>query len=325
MDKAHIKASSDIEKIESYQYQLIEKKFSFLLESYSNTAEHEQAVYKINSLMKQGVTEDEIFSSFTGFRFPLPHCIAFASGKGGVGKSMLATNTAVYYANTGKKVLLFDADYGLSNANIYLNFRTEKSLLDFFLSGDPEDALEIIRPNLHYVHTGSGDLKLTDLKEHEFIRIRKMLLTLAGKYDVIILDCSPGIGRGIIQTLSMGARTVLVTSTQSSAITDTYALLKVLCQTIINPHCGIVVNMARSINEAENAFQRISLCAKKFLKRDIDFLGIVPYSFKISQSLNNRKPIVSMYPTDIRSGKRIIDLAKKLFSSIENEKMQRSK
>ena len=313
---AQLNISVNQGKIEPFRYQLIEKKFSFLLRSFPDAQSREQTIHKIHSYLDEGFSEEKIFSLFTGYQFPLKHCITFASGKGGVGKSMLAVNTSVYFSRTGKKVLLFDADFGLSNAHIYLNFKTGKSLMDYFLSGKPEDAVETITPNLDYIHTGSGDLKLADLDEHEFTRIRKMLMSLAGKYDVIVLDCSPGIGKDVIQTLLIGSQSILVTTPQISSITDTYALIKVLCQARVSPSIGIAVNMSRSVNEAEQAFQKISLCAKRFLHLNIDYLGNIFYSIKISESLNRRTPVVNIYPSDLRSGRRITLLAQKILTRI---------
>ena len=144
-EKPQMNFSVKKENIEPYQYQLIEKKFSFLLRSFPEESSRDSTVHKIHSFLQQGHSEENICGMFLGRQFPLSNCVAFASGKGGVGKSMLAVNTAVSYCARGKKVLLFDADYGLSNAHIYLNFRTSKSLLDYFLSGDPEDGLEVDR------------------------------------------------------------------------------------------------------------------------------------------------------------------------------------
>ncbi|MBN1522180.1 MAG: AAA family ATPase [Candidatus Aureabacteria bacterium] len=306
-------------KIEPYQYQIIEKKFSNLLSSINDDSDRDKAVLRIHSYLHEGLSEERIFSMFTGQSFPLPHCLAFASGKGGVGKSMLSVNTAVFFSKIGKRVLLFDADYGLSNAHIYLNFRTKKSLLDFFLSGDPEDAVEKISSRLDYIHTGSGELKLVDMDEYEFTRIRKMLMTIARRYDVIIMDCSPGIGKDVIQTLLVGTQSIMVTTPQVSSITDTYALIKVLCQARMHPRVNVVVNMARSVQEADQAFQRISLCTERFLKLPVEYLGNLFYSSKISQSLNERTPVIEMYPLDTRSGARIIQLAQNLFSRIKKD------
>jgi len=114
-----------------------------------------------------------------------------------------------------------------------------------------------------------------------------------------------------------------VTTPQISSITDTYALIKVLCQARVDPCIGIAVNMSRSVNEAQQAFQKISLCAKRFLHQNIDYLGNIFYSIKISESLNRRTPVVNIYPSDLRSGRRIALLAQKILTRISLKAYQK--
>ncbi|MBQ1843701.1 MAG: P-loop NTPase, partial [Lachnospiraceae bacterium] len=47
--------------------------------------------------------------------------ITVTSGKGGVGKSNLAVNLAVNFTKMGKKVIIFDADFGLANVEVMFN------------------------------------------------------------------------------------------------------------------------------------------------------------------------------------------------------------
>ena len=56
--------------------------------------------------------------------------IAITSGKGGVGKTTLSVNIALELARRGKKVVVFDADFGLANVEVMLGIRPQYNLLD---------------------------------------------------------------------------------------------------------------------------------------------------------------------------------------------------
>jgi Mrp family chromosome partitioning ATPase len=58
-------------------------------------------------------------------------CVAFASGKGGTGKSFLATNVAIALHRAGKRVALVDCDFGLANAHLLLGVHPRHTLQHF--------------------------------------------------------------------------------------------------------------------------------------------------------------------------------------------------
>ena len=86
--------------------------------------------------------------------------ISFTSGKGGVGKTNIATNMALLLAASGKKVLLLDADFGLANVDILMNIQTENNILDFFLHKcSLEETIykyKGLEDNFHIIPVGSG-------------------------------------------------------------------------------------------------------------------------------------------------------------------------
>ena len=59
---------------------------------------------------------------------PMTKSIAVSGGKGGVGKTLIATNLASYLAKQGKRTLLIDADFGMANANILFGKNTNRSI-----------------------------------------------------------------------------------------------------------------------------------------------------------------------------------------------------
>ena len=54
-----------------------------------------------------------------------PRVITVSSGKGGVGKTNIAINLAIAFAEIGKKVVVMDADLGLANVNVILGIIPE--------------------------------------------------------------------------------------------------------------------------------------------------------------------------------------------------------
>ena len=138
--------------------------------------------------------------------------IAVASGKGGVGKSVITANVAAGIAMSGKRVLIVDADIGLRSQDALLSLenRVVYDLLDLS-RGEclPEEA---ILPSEKY-----SSLYLLPAAQFERVKalsadkFRKLLSSLREHYDYIFIDCPAGIERGFRMVLKAGVdETVLV-------------------------------------------------------------------------------------------------------------------
>jgi len=70
--------------------------------------------------MQPGILDPQLKAFDGGVGPSRTQVITVTSGKGGVGKTNVVANTAIALAQTGKRVLVLDADLGLGNVDILL-------------------------------------------------------------------------------------------------------------------------------------------------------------------------------------------------------------
>ena len=109
--------------------------------------------------------------------------LAFVSGKGGVGKTSLAVNSAINLALMGFKVAVLDTDFGLSNANIMMGVKTENTISEF-LSGSCmfEDVIYNSHGGVKLIPGGSGTLDTLNLDTEQRWKIIRSLDVLENEY-----------------------------------------------------------------------------------------------------------------------------------------------
>ena len=139
-------------------------------------------------------------------------CFAIASGKGGVGKSVLTANLAAVLAMNGTRVLIIDADIGLRSQDALLGLenRVVYDLIDVSRNECvPEQAILACEsvPSLHLLPAAQFE-RAKALEPRKFAKI---IRTLRGHYDYIFVDCPAGIERGLRNVLNAGMdETILV-------------------------------------------------------------------------------------------------------------------
>ena len=153
--------------------------------------------------------------------------IPIASGKGGVGKSLLAANLAVALGQGGKRVVLVDLDLGASNLHLVIGQRPGIASLGTWFSGKT-DFKDIIQPtdyqNVYFIAGGSQIPDLTSLKYNQKIRLIRNLKNI--NCDYLILDLGAGTHQFILDMFLLSPQGLIVSAPAVTATLNGYLFLK---------------------------------------------------------------------------------------------------
>ncbi len=153
--------------------------------------------------------------------------IPIASGKGGVGKSLLSANLAIALGQAGKKVILSDLDLGASNLHLVLGHPSPKAGLGTFLAGTSkfEDILQKTDyPNVYFIPGDSEIPGLTSLKAAQKQDLLRKLQRADADY--LILDLGAGTHIHVLDFFLLSPQGIIVTAPSVTATLNGYLFLK---------------------------------------------------------------------------------------------------
>jgi flagellar biosynthesis protein FlhG len=215
--------------------------------------------------------------------------ISVTSGKGGVGKTITTINFAINAIKFGFRVLILDGDLGLSNVDVCLGVRARysiKDVLDGLIS--LKDIIVEGPLGIHLIPSGSGISSITTLTYSQKQNLLSQSHDLENDYDIILIDTGAGISDSVMHFNNVSDEVVLVTTPEPHAMTDAYALIKVLSEIKNKPLIHLLINQSRSSTESLKVFERISDVTSKFLNINIHHLGHIPYDPEVSMRILKR-------------------------------------
>ncbi|MGH7442157.1 MAG: MinD/ParA family protein [bacterium] len=238
--------------------------------------------------------------------------VTVASGKGGVGKTSMAVNLALQLCRLGRRVVLFDADLGLANADLLLGVQPRWNLTHFFDGGRSlEDILCEGPLGLKLVASGSGIARLADLGPEERGRIVEQFALLEGQADFLIVDTGAGISQNVLSFALAGDEVLIVTTPEPTARLDAYGLIKVLSQQAYSGRLRVIVNMSDSKVEADDVARLLETLAGRFLNIHVETLGVVPRDLEVPRCVRAQKPF-SLEKPDSPAARAVIAMARDL-------------
>lgn len=223
--------------------------------------------------------------------------VCIASGKGGVGKSILATNLAVLRARAGERVLLIDFDVGFANDHLLYGLAPKHDLVGV-LEGRVSalDALATGPEGVQLLSGGVGRTELVSATRRELERLFRALTPLESRFDRIIVDHGAGLSYATLAQLSVAETLLIVASHEVTALSDAYALFKRAHAANPRVRAGLVINRAPSRAHVDSAWERYSGACRKFLGAVPELVGWVPADDAVSASVDARRPLVLSQP-----------------------------
>jgi flagellar biosynthesis protein FlhG len=238
--------------------------------------------------------------------------LAITSGKGGVGKTNISANLAICLAASGKKVLLIDADLSLGNLDIVMGVHSKYNI-SHLLNGQRsiEEIIYTGPEGLGIICGASGLEDLANIDEFRRHRLLRELSRLQNDFDVIVIDTAAGISKLVIGFCLAADHVLLVTTPEATAMTDAYAMIKVLIINRFARRISLIVNMASTVVEGKRTYRQIANVAKQFLNTHIYDAGVLLRDERLGCAVRMRKPVVLSYPKT-RIASSLVALAAKL-------------
>lgn len=245
--------------------------------------------------------------------------ITVTSGKGGVGKSNTAINLAIQFTKMGKKVVIFDADFGLANIEVMFGAIPKYNLSDLVYRGKKIQEIITKGPlDIDFISGGSGIDALMNLDNEQLSYLVQCLGELEKTADIIIIDTGAGISNHVLEFVISSQEVLLVTTPEPTSLTDAYSLLKALDRnpgySKKNTMIKVIVNKVESHEEGRNLFHKLDTVVKRFLDIEISYLGIVPQDTNLTRAVMQQIPI-SMKNPAAKSARAYEALAAKLLNS----------
>ncbi len=217
--------------------------------------------------------------------------LAIVSGKGGVGKSVLAANLAETLAWAGHRVAVLDADLGQGAQAVLFNEGPSASIYDCVTKRAGAEAC--------FHETASGVTLVEGASEPVeeptpalFDGLDEALMELRATHRFVLIDAPAGSDTTVRWALDRADFGLLVVVGEPTAIADAYRLAKTIWTLDPDYPLALVVNHADTAVEAESVAERFASITRQFTDRVPAYLGWVPFAPAIRQSVRAQTPAV---------------------------------
>ncbi|MFQ5865465.1 MAG: P-loop NTPase [bacterium] len=244
---------------------------------------------------------------------------AIASGKGGVGKTVLTVSLGVGLAKVGNQVIMVDADLGGADLHICMGVLEPKyTYFDFYTlqrESLSDIVLETCVDNLQMISGACGTLGLANPKYFQKLRFIRELKKLQA--DFILVDLGAGSSLSVIDFFLLADEPILVMAPEPTSVHEVFGFIKICLMRKLNRafkyHPKILETLAK---EEVNRPGRIQLTANELLKQIVQIEGDAADIFNTVVESFQPKLILNMVreQEDLKEAQALQSAAKELLS-----------
>lgn len=224
--------------------------------------------------------------------------ISVLSGKGGVGKSVFSLNFSIALSQLGKKVVLIDLDIGMANIEILMGLSPSSDITTMLNERqNVTDILEKGPEGIFYIAGGSGLSDLFKMDELKLTYFFSQLSILSETFDYIIFDLGAGMSQDILSFTISSHEAILLTTTDPTALTDAYAVLKTIHLKDQTLPIKLLVNRCEDDEEGQACASRMQRASRLFLNKELSLLGLLSKDKVVEKAVKKQTPFMIDEPT----------------------------
>lgn len=247
-------------------------------------------------------------------RMAKPHpvrVIAVTGGKGGVGKTNVAVNLGMAMSQSGKKVMVMDADLGLANIDVMLGLHPQANLHHVITGERTLEEIIVDGPgDLKIIPASSGVKDMASLSPQTHAGLIQAFSELSQDVDVLIVDTAAGISDAVTSFTRAAQEVVVVVCDEPASITDAYAIIKLMSREHDVYRFRVLANRATSPQHGREIYTKIAKVTDRFLDVALDYMGYVPEDDYLRKSVKKQRAVVEAFPRS-KSAQAFANLADK--------------
>lgn len=250
-----------------------------------------------------------------------PFVVSICSGKGGVGKSVVASNLAYCLSKEGIETLAWDADRNFPNLHLMLGVEPPVRLREVYAGKVRVDVAAFpVNDKMSLL----ADLPATGEAREEkpleiadvFAQIQKRM-----KPEILIIDAPAGVSKDVVQCAAIADLAGVVINDEPTSLLDAYGLIKILLSYVSIEKIGLFVNNVIDMEDADEISDKLNQATEKFLGFRLNLTGFVPYSRMVRQSIMYQETLSENYPED-EASRAIASIAEKIAMKIREPQLR---